>query len=144
MGAVLPDLPSRRPPRLAPSTKPSVRIVDVLTALEKFSPRGSTTSEPGPLNALLLVVGALFRSTNVVSVSMSVAPVWLLLAVSVSVLPPLTETLPVPLMALATVTASLRLKLSAALLVTDPPPKVPDVAPLPICSVPALMVVVPL
>ena len=68
----------------------------------------------------------------------------MLFAVRVKVLPPLTETLPVPLMALPTVTASLRLNASVALLVTDPLPRVPVTAPLPICSVPAVTVVSPL
>jgi hypothetical protein len=43
-----------------------------------------------------------------------------------------------------TVIASLRLKVSVALFVTAPVPSVPVVPPLPICSVPALIVVVPL
>ena len=50
--------------------------------------------------------------------------------------------LPLPLMALPTVTVPLRLKLSAALSVTAPEPSEPLAPPLPICSVPALMVVV--
>ena len=52
-------------------------------------------------------------------------------------------TVPVPLMALATVIESLRLKTSAALLVTELLPRLPDVPPLPICRVPVLIVVTP-
>ena len=51
--------------------------------------------------------------------------------------------LPVPLITLATVIALLRLKSATPLLTTAPVPSVPVVPPLPICSVPALIVVVP-
>ncbi len=51
---------------------------------------------------------------------------------------------PVPLIALLTVSALLRSNTSAALLVTAPVPSVPAVPPAPTCSVPALIVVVPL
>ena len=56
---------------------------------------------------------------------------------------PLKLTTPVPEMALPTVTASLRLKASVALSTTFSVPSVPEVPPLPICKVPAEMVVVP-
>ena len=56
---------------------------------------------------------------------------------------PFTTTLPLPPIALATVVSSERLKLSVPLLVTAPLPKLPLVPPLPICRVPALMVVPP-
>ena len=56
---------------------------------------------------------------------------------------PCCETEPVPLIAFATVSALLRLKMSAPLSVTAPAPSVPVVLPEPICSVPALTVVVP-
>ena len=46
-------------------------------------------------------------------------------------------------MALATVIALLRLKASVPLLTTAPVPSVPVVLPLPTCSVPASIVVVP-
>jgi hypothetical protein len=49
----------------------------------------------------------------------------------------------VPLMALAIVTVSDRLKTSVSLLVTGPVPSVPLVPPLPTCSVPLVIVVVP-
>ena len=73
--AVLPDLPSCRPPRDDPNTKPPVRIAEVLNAVEKLVPTDSTTSEPGPLKALLPVVGVSFCSTSTVPVSISVVPV---------------------------------------------------------------------
>ena len=66
------------------------------------------------------------------------------MAVSVTVLPPFTETVPLPLMAFPTVIASLLLKVNAALFVTGPLPRLPAVLPLPTCSVPSLMVVAPL
>ena len=50
---------------------------------------------------------------------------------------------PVPEIALATVKAFDRLTLRAALLMTAPEPSVPVVPPVPTCSVPPLMVVVP-
>ena len=51
--------------------------------------------------------------------------------------------LPVPEIRLATVKSLLRLKIKAALLVTEPVPNTPVVEPEPICKVPAEMVVVP-
>ena len=54
-------------------------------------------------------------------------------------------TVPVPLMTPPTASAaSLRLKVKAALSTTAPVPSWPVVPPLPTCSVPALIVVVPL
>jgi hypothetical protein len=50
---------------------------------------------------------------------------------------------PVPLIALATVKVSERLKARVALLTTLPLPSVPAVPPLPIWRMPPLMVVVP-
>ena len=50
---------------------------------------------------------------------------------------------PVPLMSLATVTLSERLKASVALSITAPVPRVPTVALLPTCRTPAVTVVVP-
>lgn len=56
---------------------------------------------------------------------------------------PLMLTAPAPAIALAMVTLSERLKARVPLLVTAPAPREPDVPPLPICKVPALMVVAP-
>ena len=50
---------------------------------------------------------------------------------------------PVPLIAFATVSALLRLNVSAALSTTAPVPNWPVVPPFPTCNVPALIVVVP-
>jgi len=60
-----------------------------------------------------------------------------------SVPPPIWLTIPVPEMLFATVIVSLRLKASVALSTTLAVPSVPEVPPLPICSVPDEMVVVP-
>ncbi len=67
------------------------------------------------------------------------------LTVPLNVMPPelVTVSAPAPLMVLATVVESVRLKMSVPLLLTDPLPSAPDVPPSPICSVPALMVVAP-
>ena len=57
---------------------------------------------------------------------------------------PACVSVPLPLMTPATVSASLRLKISVPPLTTSgPAPSVPVVPPLPICSVPALIVVAP-
>ena len=56
---------------------------------------------------------------------------------------PLFVTAPVPLIVLPTVSASLRLNASVALLTTFPVPSDPVVPPSPICRTPALIVVVP-
>ena len=56
---------------------------------------------------------------------------------------PICVTVPVPLMTLPTVSALLRLKVSAALSTTAPVPNWPVVPPFPTCNVPALIVVVP-
>ena len=72
-----------------------------------------------------------------------VAPAYVFAPVSVVVPPPFFVTVPLPLIALETVTASLRLKTRAPLSITAPPPSVPAVAPAPIWSVPALIVVAP-
>jgi hypothetical protein len=64
--------------------------------------------------------------------------------VSVNVPAPSFVSAPVPLIALATVNESLRLNVSVELFTTAPVPRVPVVPPLPICNVPALIVVVPL
>ena len=61
---------------------------------------------------------------------------------SVSALAPALVSVPVPLMAWAKVSASERSKISAPLLTTGPP-RTPAVPPAPTCTVPALMVVVP-
>ena len=75
---------------------------------------------------------------------MVVEPLQSLLAVSVVVPVPAWVTVPVPeILALTTKALSLRLKTRAPLSVMAPVPMVPDVPPLPICKVPALMVVVP-
>ena len=68
------------------------------------------------------------------------------MVVKVVVLLALLLRVPAPLMALATVMLSERLKAKPALLdkATDPEPRVPVVPPLPICKVPPLMLVVPL
>jgi hypothetical protein len=66
-----------------------------------------------------------------------------LAAVNVVVPLPAWVTEPAPEIALPTVIASLRLNASAALSVTLPEPKEPLVPPLPICNVPAVMVVAP-
>ena len=50
---------------------------------------------------------------------------------------------PLPLIALASVTVSLRLKLSVPSLTIAPAPMLPVVPPLPICNVPAPIVVAP-
>ena len=60
-----------------------------------------------------------------------------------AVLVPLLVTAPVPLIAFATVIASLRLNANVPLLTTAPVPSDPVVPPLPICNVPVLIVVVP-
>ena len=52
--------------------------------------------------------------------------------------------LPMPLMVLATVTSSERLKIRAPLFSTLPVPKVPDAPPAPTCKVPLLMEMMPL
>ena len=57
---------------------------------------------------------------------------------------PVWLTEPVPLMRLETVKLLVRSKLSAALSVTFPVPRLPVVPALPIWSVPALIVVMPL
>jgi hypothetical protein len=64
--------------------------------------------------------------------------------VRVSVLVPSLLRLPVPEMALATVSALERLKASVPLLATLPAPRLPVAPPLPICSVPDEIVVPPL
>ena len=56
---------------------------------------------------------------------------------------PLCLMLPVPVIELVTLILSERFATKALLLVTLPPPNVPEAAPEPICSVPAEMVVPP-
>ena len=64
--------------------------------------------------------------------------------VSVVVPVPALVSVPVPLMAPATVRALLREITSAPLFITGPDPSAPVVPPFPSCSVPALIVVPPL
>ena len=68
----------------------------------------------------------------------------MLVPVSVVVPAPNWVNVPVPVMFCPSVNASLRLMRRAALFVMVPLPSVPVVPPLPTCSVPALIVVVPL
>jgi len=67
------------------------------------------------------------------------------LTVPLKVRPPefVTVRAPAPLMLLATVVESVRSNTSVPLLLTAPLPSAPDVPPLPICSVPAVIVVAP-
>jgi len=63
--------------------------------------------------------------------------------VSVVVPVPAWVSVPVPLIALATVRALLRLIVNAGVIDDAPAPSAPVVPPLPTCSVPALIVVTP-
>ena len=136
--SALEALPIVKPVRPGPKLQPAV-----LNAPLKSAPNGSIRKTPGPAKPEVPVVGASLVSTNVPPLIV-VAPVYVLLAVSVRVLPPSLVRLPVPPMVLATVMASDRLNTKAPLLVTVPVPKLPSVPPAPICNVPALIVVVPL
>ena len=73
-----------------------------------------------------------------------VGPVYVLVAVRMRLPGPCCTSDPVPVSTRASVTASLRLKASTPALLMEPvPPSVPAVAPVPTCSVPAEIVVLP-
>ena len=83
------------------------------------------------------------EATVSVPAETSVAPVKPLAPVSVRLPAPSLVSVPVPPIALAAVRSLLRLKTSAALLVTAPEPKAPVVPPSPTCRTPAEIVVTP-
>ena len=134
--AELPDLPSVKPVRVLPKLNPLVDQAEV-----KLVEAGSIVSVPAPPKLLEPVDGALFCSTKAPPLTV-VAPVYVELAVRVSVLLPDFVTAPVPEIAPANETESLRLKVSVALLVTSPA-MTPAVEPAPTLSVPAEIVVPP-
>jgi len=72
-----------------------------------------------------------------------VAPEYELAPDRVSVLEPCFVSVPLPEMMLAMPTVPVRLKTSAALFVTSPPPSVPAAPPAPTTRLPAEMVVLP-
>ena len=88
MAWVLPDRPSVKPPR------PLVVRENVKPEL-KLAPADWTTSEPGPLKALLLVVGASLCSTSVPALIV-VAPLYVLAPLSVQVPVPALVRVPAP------------------------------------------------
>lgn len=134
--AVLPDLPSVKPVSVLPKLKPVVE-----NALVKLPDAGSIVNVPAPPKVLDDVDGALFCSTSAPPL-MVVAPVYEPLAVRVSVFEPDLVTAPVPEIAPAKLTESLRLKTSVALFVTSPT-MAPAVDPPPTLNVPAEIVVPP-
>ena len=72
-----------------------------------------------------------------------VAPVQVFAPVSVTVPAPFCVSVPFPEMVFDTVRLSERLNTKAALLVTFPVPRFPDVPPMPSCSVPPLRLTLP-
>jgi hypothetical protein len=119
-----------------PNTNPVVE-----NELAKLPDAGSIVNVPAPPKVLDDVDGALFCSTSAPPLIV-VAPVYELFDVSVRVLLPDLVTAPVPEIAPAKLTESLRLKTSVALFVTSPT-IAPTVPPAPTLRVPALIAVPP-
>ena len=134
--AVLPDLPSVKPVRLLPKLKPVVENAPV-----KLPDAGSMVNVPAPVNPLEFVEGTLFCNTTPPPLIV-VAPEYVPFAVSVRVLLPDLVTAPLPEIAPANVTESLRLNVSVPLFVTFPTMDPTDDPP-PTLRVPAVIVVPP-